>query len=286
LWLSLDGDQGSIFAQRYDASGVAVGTEVRVNTNTYSYQGEPTITALTDGGYVVAWTTTNPTDGYQDIAAQRYDANGVAVGAEVQINTTISYLHQAEPSITALSDGGYVVSWTSWYQDGGGYLGIYSQRFNAAGQPETQLNLTGDGANNTLQLEQGNSYLHGLLDGGAGNDVLIGSAGADTLTGGAGSDIFTFSALSELGLGSGLRDVITDFVVGTDKIDLSGIDANLALAGDQAFSLVSSFSTTAGEVSYSGGVIYLNTDNDTAAEYEIQLTGSVPASLTAASFVL
>jgi hypothetical protein len=39
-------------------------------------------------------------------------------------------------------------------------------------------------------------------------------------------------------------------------------------------------------VRYSGGIVYLNPDTDTAAEFEIQPTGTVPASLTAASFVL
>jgi hypothetical protein len=58
------------------------------------------------------------------------------------------------------------------------------------------------------------------------------------------------------------------------------------VSGDQAFTFVSSFTTTAGQVRYSGGIVYLNTDTDTAAEFEIQLTGTVPASLTAASFVL
>ena len=83
-----------------------------------------------------------------------------------------------------------------------------------------------------------------------------------------------------------MRDAIETFVSGADLINLSGIDADSALAGDQAFQFVSSFSTTAGEIRYSGGMLYFNTDNDTAAEYEIQLTGTVPASLTAADFVL
>ena len=92
--------------------------------------------------------------------------------------------------------------------------------------------------------------------------------------------------MSELGLGSTTRDVITDFTVGQDKIDLSTIDTRSTVSGDQAFTFVSSFTTTAGQVRYSVGIVYLNTDTDTAAEFAIQLTGTVPASLTAASFVL
>jgi Ca2+-binding RTX toxin-like protein len=56
------------------------------------------------------------------------------------------------------------------------------------------------------------------------------------LTGGAGSDTFDFNALSEMGLTSTTWDVINDFVHGLDRIDLSTLDANAALAGNQAFS--------------------------------------------------
>ncbi|USW94825.1 type I secretion C-terminal target domain-containing protein [Pseudomonas proteolytica] len=48
-----------------------------------------------------------------------------------------------------------------------------------------------------------------------GDDILIGGPGNNTLTGGAGADTFQY-----LTGGSG-HDVITDFAVGTDKLDLS-----------------------------------------------------------------
>ena len=50
------------------------------------------------------------------IYAQRYDANGAASGAEFQVNTYTTS-NQIFPSIAALSDGGFVVIWTSYGQD-------------------------------------------------------------------------------------------------------------------------------------------------------------------------
>ena len=58
------------------------------------------------------------------------------------------------------------------------------------------------------------------LLGGAGNDVLNGGQARDFLTGGEGFDIF------EYGPGSG-DDIITDFTLGEDFIDLNGFDGEV-----------------------------------------------------------
>ncbi len=142
-------------------------------------------------------------------------------------------------------------------------------------------NLIGSSFNDRLTGNSGNN----VLNGGLGNDILNGGSGRDLLTGGSGNDTFDFNALSELGLGT-TRDVITDFTQGQDTIDLATIDSNAGLAGDQAFTFVSSFTTTAGQLRYSGGIVYFNTDADTAAEYEIQLTGNLPTTLSATNFSL
>ena len=55
------------------------------------------------------------------------------------------------------------------------------------------------------------------LTGSAGDDRITGLAGADTLTGGAGADVFVFNDIRDG------RDTITDFVAGTDKLDLKAI---------------------------------------------------------------
>lgn len=143
--------------------------------------------------------------------------------------------------------------------------------------------ITGNGAANTLNGYGGND----TLKGGGGNDILKGGSGLDTLVGGTGNDRFDFDSLAELGLGTLARDVITDFTRGQDKIDLSTIDAIAALGGDQAFVFRGTAGFTGvGQVSYSGGIVAINTDADTAAEYEIQLTGIVPTSLAATDFIL
>ncbi|MEQ1721349.1 MAG: calcium-binding protein [Nitrosomonas sp.] len=127
------------------------------------------------------------------------------------------------------------------------------------------LTHTNTGVNNTLNGFGGNDQLkggdkHDTLNGGDGNDLLIGDAetfttdpnpagndtlrgengndtlipgrGLDTLIGGSGADIFRWGNNH---VDSNV-DKINDFVSAQgDKIDVSMIDADLTLAGDQAF---------------------------------------------------
>ena len=143
--------------------------------------------------------------------------------------------------------------------------------------------LTGNAVANLLSGGVGNDTLLGE----GGNDTLIGSTGKDVLTGGIGNDIFDFNALAETGLTSSTWDIITDFTRGADKIDLSTLDANTATLANDAFNSVigstAAFST-AGQLKVAGGVLYGNTDVDSAAEFAIQIIGT--SSLTTADFML
>jgi Cadherin domain/RTX calcium-binding nonapeptide repeat (4 copies) len=128
-----------------------------------------------------------------------------------------------------------------------------------------------------------------ILNGDAGNDTLTGGAGADRLTGGLGKDEFVFTAASESTPGA--RDVITDFSRSqNDKISLSGIDANSALSGNQAFTFIgaATFSGVAGQLRYvsSGGVTLVSGDvnGDGIADFQIELTGTLAP--VASDFVL
>ncbi|MBG1270076.1 choice-of-anchor D domain-containing protein [Nostoc sp. WHI] len=80
--------------------------------------------------------------------------------------------------------------------------------------------LYGDSGNDKLSGDNDNDTLFGgigddQLLGGAGNDWLYGGNDKDVLTGGYGVDTFVFASAEG-------TDSITDFVVGTDKLALSG----------------------------------------------------------------
>jgi Ca2+-binding RTX toxin-like protein len=114
------------------------------------------------------------------------------------------------------------------------------------------------------------------LSGGGGNDTLLGGVGRDSLLGGSGSDRFEWNAIAETGLEATSRDLVADFVSGQDRLDLSGIDANAALAGNQAFTRLLGAGagfTAAGQLRFASGVLWGNTDADASAEFSIALGG-------------
>ena len=88
------------------------------------------------------------------------------------------------------------------------------------------------------------------LVGDADNDRLNGGEGKDYLYGGTGLDYFDWDVTAKSTLVGGNRDIVADFVQGDDKFDLSGIDANTTLAGNQAFTFSGgpSFSGAAGSL--------------------------------------
>ena len=155
--------------------------------------------------------------------------------------------------------------------------------------------LFGDQEDNVVSGGRGSDRVAGragddTLDGGVGFDKLYGNRGVDVMTGGGGNDRFIYFQITESGVGAGNRDIITDFNAG-DRIEISRFDADETTGGNQAFQFISTSQfSDAGQVRFfqaaSQGitVILANTDDDAAAEFQIELQGLVD--LEASNFLL
>ena len=149
----------------------------------------------------------------------------------------------------------------------------------------SKINGTGNDGDNTIE----GNVAGNVLSGGLGNDTLVGGLGRDVLTGGGGNDVFDFNRAGDSIRGVN-RDLITDFRVGEDKIDLSGIDANTKIAGDQGFAFIGAalFHHVAGElraIQYLGHTyVCADVNGDAVTDFQLDLQGKL--ALKGADFIL
>jgi hypothetical protein len=161
-----DNEGTSIKAKVFDAAGALVTDEFLINTQTASYQLDPTVTSLQNGGFVVTWYDYSGTLGDSSetsIKAKVFDAAGTPVTNEFLVNTqTADY--QWYPTVTGLQNGGFVVTW----QDASGTLGdssddsIKAKVFDAAGALVTDEFLV----NTQTASDQLDPTITGLQNGG------------------------------------------------------------------------------------------------------------------------
>jgi hypothetical protein len=145
-WQSDDGSGNGIFGQLYKNNGTKSGVEFRVNTYTSDYQDSPAVSFLTGGGFMVCWRSYGQDGDWDGIFGQLYNSDGIKQGDEFQVNTYTSS-SQSNPSVSGLSDGGFVVCWQSLGQDGDG-AGIFGQVYDNGGSkigPEFQVNTNTSG---------------------------------------------------------------------------------------------------------------------------------------------
>ncbi len=153
-----------------------------------------------------------------------------------------------------------------------------------------------------LSGENGGEALSGLrgddmIYGGAGDDSLTGGGDKDALYGGIGRDTFYFKKMQDVTTSADTCDVIFDFARGSDKIDLSIIDASSVRSTDEAFIFrgkgpfgtasqgemrCEKFNLAGTRNDYT--LVYIDTDADQAAEGVIKVMGL--HNFTAGDFIL
>ena len=131
-----DGSGYGIYAERYNSSGAAQGSQFQVNTYTINNQLGTSVSMDSAGDFVVAWSSYGEDGALSGIYARRYNPAGAAQGSEFRVNTYTSGTQESS-SVSMDSAGDFVIAWQSGYfntsaQDGSEY-GIYAQVYNAAG---------------------------------------------------------------------------------------------------------------------------------------------------------
>ncbi len=128
------------------------------------------------------------------------------------------------------------------------------------------------------------------IGGSQNGDILVGRLGADSLTGNAGDDVFRYDFAGESTAAA--QDVIQDFTL-FDIIDLSRIDADTTVAGNQAFDFIGDedFGHNAGELRFenvtgSTWLIQGDTDGDGNSDFEVIVVSADSDPITSGDFFI
>jgi hypothetical protein len=147
LLVSGDSQVPGIYLQRYTADGDSLGDRVLL-VSQQSFTG-PVLTALSGGGYALAWARL--VENQRIVVTRAFAADGTPAGAEQQADAeagvspppcypsqfgTIcpSFPNQISVLANPLQDGGYLVSWTSSTRSG-----EFVRRFSASGAPVADI---------------------------------------------------------------------------------------------------------------------------------------------------
>lgn len=177
-----------------------------------------------------------------------------------------------------------------WGDEMGGGTGIDTLDLSAISANITANLGTGlAGRGSASSSQSGTDTLWGIenLVGGSGNDDITASDAVNVMDGGLGADTYRFQTAAAAN-----GDTIASFQPG-DRVDLSAIDANQGVAGNQAFTLATGAAFTGvgqllvTEETRADGdytVIQANTGGDATPEFRLSIKGSPAA--TAADFAL
>lgn len=129
VWQDSRNGDVDIFARRYDSGGSPLGPSFRVNDDAAAYdQAEAHVAMNGAGQFVVAWK--DPRDGLANIYAQRYGADGTALGPNFLVCEEDGYSSQWQPRVAVDEHGAFAVA---WHDDRDGPWHIYVHRFDSTG---------------------------------------------------------------------------------------------------------------------------------------------------------
>ncbi|MBI9039545.1 MAG: hypothetical protein JEY97_15560, partial [Bacteroidales bacterium] len=120
-----------IYAQRFSADGTPLGNNFLVNTDTEGNNHlRASIAIEEDGNFIIVWEDNR--NGYEDIFAQMYLADGSTIGDNFKINDDTPNTSQNNASISMDFEGNFVVCWEDRRND---YNDVYARRFSNEGIP-------------------------------------------------------------------------------------------------------------------------------------------------------
>jgi hypothetical protein len=132
VWQSGPDSQQQIYTRTMNGNGVFTGPEVAVSAFAGTNQITAAVAGLTGGNYVVTWTADDQDGNMQGVFGALFGPAAQKLGAEFQVNQFTQF-NQRNPAVTALTGGGFVVTWISEGNRGDQSADVYARVYDANG---------------------------------------------------------------------------------------------------------------------------------------------------------
>jgi hypothetical protein len=162
------GTRYDIMAQRYDANGVAQGTEFRVNADEDAWRQYAKVAMDADGGFAITWRdfdSLNFTE--SSVYVRRFDADGVALSDAIIANNDLGF--HMDPNVAMTPSGEFILTWMDSFT-------IYARQFDADGTPTgaaIELGSNDFATNPSVAVDQDGNFLVSWTGATGGNNDVI-----------------------------------------------------------------------------------------------------------------
>ncbi|WP_299776062.1 tandem-95 repeat protein, partial [uncultured Tateyamaria sp.] len=122
-------------ARIVDVDGVEIVSEFTVNQFNIGYQDGSSVTALSNGNFIVTWNSNESESGEPSpaITARIFNANGVGTVNEFTVSAFFGSFGWNDLDVTELANGNFVVSWTDGYYNAAFGIDNYVRIYDANG---------------------------------------------------------------------------------------------------------------------------------------------------------
>jgi hypothetical protein len=114
VWSSYgqDGSMLGVFARHFSATGSAIGSEFQVNQFTLNNQRNPSVAALADGGFLIAWISELQSHAASvNTYVRVFSSSGVPMTDEFVVDDATNRIC-ANPVVAGSPQGGFMVAWS------------------------------------------------------------------------------------------------------------------------------------------------------------------------------
>jgi hypothetical protein len=126
---------GDIYMQLFDANDNRIGPNRIVNDDfdPEVHHDKPAIASDSLGNFVITWEDLRINNIYQNIYAQYFNSEGVAIGPNKRVDQDLTGWHRYTPKVAMSANGNTVIAWADL--DGPNPTTVYFRRYNGALNP-------------------------------------------------------------------------------------------------------------------------------------------------------